>query len=123
MSVNSNLTISKIINKKRLINFKVDNKVNTITDETKILIEKIFSKRQKSSISQSENLKINQILQKPSLKEKYEELITKKRVFLLPMEYKNLLEIFETIDSAFYLMMKNKKKCFFNQIQSVYSEK
>jgi len=95
---------------------KKDLPIPMISSKNQEIIKSILDKKSKKIPDQS-STKVEEILSKPSLKLKYEELIQENTDFPLPIAYKSLLSLFSSLDETLnYLKMRGQPQ-FFDEIQ------
>ena len=94
-------------------------KTAVISNENKEIVQAILNKKKekKEEQKQQNSSKITEILSKPSLKSKYEEIIQENHEFLLPTYYKTLLNLFIAIDEALDFFKMRSHPQFFEEIQ------
>lgn len=94
-------------------------KTAVISNENKEIVQAILNKKKekKEEQKQQNSSKITEILSKPSLKSKYEEIIKENHEFLLPTYYKTLLNLFIAIDEALDFFKMRSHPQFFEEIQ------
>ena len=85
----------------------------------KEIVQAILNKKKekKGEQKQQNSSKIAEILSKPSLKSKYEEIIQLNHEFLLPTYYKTLLNLFIAIDETLDFFKMRSHPQFFEEIQ------
>lgn len=94
-------------------------KTAVISTENKEIVQAILNKKkeQKEEQKQQTSAKITEILAKPSLKSKYEEIIQENHELLLPTYYKTLLNLFIAIDETLDFFKMRSHPQFFEEIQ------
>lgn len=92
-----------------------------ISQQSLEIIEKIAEKSKNSKKTRffsNTSDKCSEILNKPSLKDKYQELLSQNTEFLLPAHYKSLLKVFEAMDETLQFMrLRNEPQflCFIKE--------
>ena len=106
---------SKATKKRKPYDFKAENPLKEEKKENVEKMEKMekYLKNSKIMKSSETEKKVSEILQKPSLKSKYEELLQAEIDYTLPSHYKTLLRLFEAIDETInFLKMRNQPQFF-----------